>query len=65
MTKTVNLELMRPRKWKHSATGLHVILPCDKRTFIILNPNDGYTPVTPIKFRTLKGAARFIASMEY
>lgn len=64
MTKTANLTIVRPGYWKHAATGLIVILPGDKKTFEVLNPDDHYALVTPTKFRTLRGAARFLAALE-
>jgi hypothetical protein len=55
---TATVTLIRPRRWLHAATGLTIWLPCDKRTFRVIN-RDG-DEQTPRRFRSLKTAAAFL-----
>jgi hypothetical protein len=55
---TATVTLIRPRRWLHAATGLIIWLPCDKRTFRVIN-RDGDAQ-TPRRFRSVRTAAAFL-----
>jgi hypothetical protein len=55
---TTTITLIRPRHWQHAATGLTIWLPCDKRSFRVIN-RDG-DEQTSHRFRSLRTAAAFL-----
>jgi len=56
---TATITLIRPRHWMHAASGLTIWLPCDKRTFRVIDRETGEEQ-TPRRFRSLKTAAAFL-----
>lgn len=56
---TTTVTLIRPRHWQHAATGLTIWLPCDKRSFRVINRDTG-EDYSPRRFRSLRTAAAFL-----
>lgn len=59
MTQT-SVTQIRPRVWRHAATGLDIWLPCDKRTYRVVD-RDG-NAATSRRFRSFTAAANFLAT---